>query len=98
MTCSTCHNTHQNQRGDLELFSQKCVSCHTLNTENFNAPGHTGIRNIETNCIDCHMPAQPSKSIAVFLQGEETPRASLLRSHYIGIYADEVTKFSNKNK
>jgi hypothetical protein len=53
---------------------------------------------VEKNCIDCHMPAQPSKSIAVFLQGEETPKASLLRSHFISIYQDEVKKYLNKNK
>lgn len=98
MTCSTCHNTHQNQRGDLELFSQKCISCHNTTDEKFKTASHMQVTGIEKNCIDCHMPAQPSKSIAVFLQGEETPRASLLRSHYIGIYPDEVKKFINKSK
>ena len=98
MTCSTCHNTHENERGKTELFSQRCMSCHNTADEKFKTSTHSQISFIEKNCIDCHMPAQPSKSIAVFLQGEETPRASLLRSHFISIYEDEVKKYLNKNK
>ncbi|HEY5773391.1 MAG TPA: multiheme c-type cytochrome [Chitinophagaceae bacterium] len=98
MTCSTCHNTHENERGKTELFSQRCKSCHNTADEKFKTPTHSQIAMVEKNCIDCHMPAQPSKSIAVFLQGEETPKASLLRSHFISIYQDEVKKYLNKNK
>jgi len=36
--------------------------------------------------------------VDIFLQGEETPRASLLRSHFISIYQDEIKKFLNKTK
>jgi nitrate/TMAO reductase-like tetraheme cytochrome c subunit len=98
MTCSTCHNTHENEREKIELFSQRCMSCHNTADEKFKTATHSQISSIEKNCIDCHMPAQPSKSIAVFLQGEETPKASLLRSHFIGIYSDEIKKFLNKTK
>lgn len=96
MTCNTCHNTHENERGKIELFSQRCMSCHNPADENLKTPAHKQVVAIDKNCIDCHMPAHPSKSIAVFLQGEETPRASLLRSHFIGIYPDETRKFLNK--
>lgn len=98
MTCSSCHNTHENERGKAELFSQRCMGCHNTSIEKFNTSTHSQITAIEKNCIDCHMPTQPSKSIAVFLQGEETPKTSVLRSHFIGIYQDEVRKFINKNK
>lgn len=98
MTCSTCHNTHENERGRTELFSKRCISCHNTTDEQFKTSTHSQIASVEKNCIDCHMPAQPSKAIAVFLQGEETPKTSLLRSHFIGIYQDEVRKFINKNK
>ncbi len=98
MTCSTCHNTHKNERGKTELFSQRCISCHNTTNEKFKTATHSQINTIEKNCIDCHMPAQPSKAIAVFLEGEETPKTSLLRSHFIGIYRDEIKKFINKNK
>ena len=98
MTCSTCHNTHENERGKTELFSKRCISCHNTSSGKFSTATHAKITAIEKNCIDCHMPTQPSKSIAVFLEGEETPKTSVLRSHFIGIYPDEVRKFINKNK
>ena len=98
MTCSTCHNTHENERGKAELFSKRCISCHNTSGEKFKTTTHSQITAPEKNCIDCHMPSQPSKSIAVFLQGEEIPKTSFLRSHFIGIYPDEVRKFINKNK
>ena len=96
MTCSTCHNTHENERGKTELFSQRCINCHNTSGEKFKTATHSQINSVEKNCIDCHMPAQPSKAIAVFLQGEETPKTSLLRSHFIGIYRDEIKKIINK--
>lgn len=92
MTCGTCHDTHQNQRDKKELFSAKCTGCHNTTDNAFKTPAHTNTISIEKNCIDCHMPAQPSRSIAVFLQGQETPRASLVRSHYIAIYKFQDTK------
>ena len=98
LTCNTCHNTHENQRGEIGMFSQKCMSCHNTSDEMFKTTTHKQINLIEKNCIDCHMPSQTSKSIAVFLQGEETPKASKLRSHFIGIYPDEVKKFIKNKK
>jgi nitrate/TMAO reductase-like tetraheme cytochrome c subunit len=99
MTCNTCHNTHQNERGRIELFSQKCIKCHTVNAANFTSAVHGRIGAIEKNCIDCHMPAQPSRAIAVNLEGEEVPRASLIRSHFISIYPETTKNFKElKNK
>jgi hypothetical protein len=94
MTCNTCHNTHENQRGQKEMFSQKCIGCHNTTADNFKTPSHKQIVAIEKNCIDCHMPAQPSKAIAVNLQNEEVPRASLIRSHFISIYNAVIKKDS----
>jgi len=96
MTCNTCHNSHQNERGNSVLFSNRCITCHDVNQNNFKTTAHTGVADITKNCIDCHMPQQPSKSIAVHLQGESRPLASLIRSHYIGIYPEETKKFINK--
>jgi nitrate/TMAO reductase-like tetraheme cytochrome c subunit len=96
LTCNTCHDTHKNERGQLELLSQRCMGCHDPATAEFKTPTHTSVATLQKNCIDCHMPAQPSKSIAVFLQGQETPKASSLRSHFIAIYPEEAKKFLNK--
>lgn len=98
MTCNTCHNTHKKERGQKELFSQRCIGCHNTAAANFKTPGHNSITAIDKNCIDCHMPSQPSKSIAVILQGEETPKVSFLRSHFIAIYPEETQKFISKKK
>jgi hypothetical protein len=38
------------------------------------------------------MPLQPSKAIAVRLQGEEQPVAAMIRSHYVSIYPDETKR------
>jgi Cytochrome c554 and c-prime len=94
ITCSTCHNTHENQRGQAAIFSQKCIGCHNITMDNFKTPSHKPVVEIEKNCIDCHMPAQPSKAIAVNLQNEEVPRASLIRSHFISIYSTVIKKDS----
>lgn len=96
LTCNTCHNTHENERGKTELFSQRCTGCHNPDEPAFQTTTHRTVQALRKNCIDCHMPAQPSRSIAVNLQGSETPRASYLRTHYIGIYPEEIRKFINK--
>src|SRR5699024_8961006 len=28
LTCNSCHNTHENERRNTELFSQRCMNCH----------------------------------------------------------------------
>jgi hypothetical protein len=44
------------------------------------------------NCIDCHMPKEPSRSIVVFLQGADVPTSVLMRTHLIKIYPGETKK------
>jgi hypothetical protein len=90
MTCSSCHNTHENQRGNLQMFSQKCISCHNIEDKKFDVAAHRPLENIKADCINCHMPQQTSKSIAVFLQGQEVPKASKLRTHFISIYPKKL--------
>jgi hypothetical protein len=94
ITCNNCHNTHENERGNMALFSSRCITCHNIKGNGFKTGTHNQVVNIEQNCIDCHMPQQESKAIAVFLQGENKLHASLIRSHYIGIY--EKYKISSK--
>lgn len=87
MTCNTCHNTHLNERGKTELFSQRCMSCHNTAHNNVcKLTAKMGEDVLSKNCIDCHMPLQDSKAIAVKLQENEIPLAARIRSHYISIY------------
>jgi len=93
LTCNTCHNSHQKERGNLLLFSSRCITCHDTKAESFKTVTHKQLSSPEQNCVSCHMPQYPSKAIAVFLEGGETPLASLIRTHFISIYRDEVKKF-----
>lgn len=65
MTCATCHDVHTVQR-DAAAFSPRCAACHACKSE---AATTTG-------CVDCHMPLQQSKLIAV----------QSYRTHRIAVY------------
>jgi len=92
MTCITCHNTHENEKGKTALFSQRCMTCHNNEHSNTCKLTQTLGSAINANCIDCHMPLKPSKVIAVQLHGDSTPVAALIRSHFITIYPDETKR------
>lgn len=98
MTCITCHNTHENEKGKIALFSQRCMTCHSNEHQNMCKLSKTMGTAINTNCIDCHMPLKSSKVIAVQLQGGDMPVAALIRSHFIKIYPDETKKIINALK
>ena len=98
MTCSSCHNPHQNEKAQLAVFSQRCSSCH--NNEHNNECRMKPVIGspINQNCIDCHMPKQPSRSIAVLLEGSPVPTAVQMRTHLIKIYPGETKKVLGRLK
>lgn len=85
LTCNSCHNSHANERGNLALFSQRCMSCHQPEGDHFCKNKTLPAAKLAANCIDCHMPEQPSRAIAVFLPGKASPTAAMIRSHYISV-------------
>ncbi|WP_162303913.1 multiheme c-type cytochrome [Paracnuella aquatica] len=87
LTCNSCHNTHANERGNKVLFSQRCMACHQQDGDHFCTNKTLPAAKLATNCIDCHMPEQPSRAIAVFLPGKASPTAAMIRSHYISVNA-----------
>ena len=93
MTCITCHNSHENERGKDALFSQRCMTCHNKEHGTFCKINPSQVSSINTNCINCHMPKQPSMSIAVLLPGDVVPTAALIHTHLISIYPEETNKF-----
>jgi hypothetical protein len=96
MTCVTCHNPHENERGKIALFSQRCMACHnSSHGVSCKMSASLGAA-INQNCIDCHMPVKPSESITELLPGDTKPTAALIRSHLIAIYPDELIKYKNK--
>lgn len=92
MTCATCHNTHENERGNIALFSKKCMNCHNHANSNFckMAPALGAV--ITQDCIDCHMPQKPSSVLSVYLPGKSQPTAAIIRQHLIKVYPEETQK------
>ena len=93
LTCNNCHNTHENEKDKLAVFSQRCMSCHSDGHEKQCKLTATLGNTITQNCIDCHMPKQPSKTIAVNLPGRDTLTPVMMRTHLIKIYPAATDKF-----
>jgi hypothetical protein len=89
MDCSTCHNPHSNAGTDVRAYSSVCMSCHKGVTHSF-ASGAVAAQQLVNNCIDCHMPAQPSHAISFQTQSNGPKLAYLLRTHRIAVYKDPV--------
>jgi Tetratricopeptide repeat/Cytochrome c554 and c-prime len=80
MTCSTCHDVHAPER-TAASYSSKCLTCHNWQSCGLSKKkGHA----IAGNCIDCHMPVEPTKLIVSETAGELV-RASM-RNHWIKVY------------
>ena len=90
LTCNNCHNPHKNESGQLSLFSQRCMTCHSRDHGSFCTVKNLPDSVLTRNCIDCHMPVRESSTI-VFLE-ENTGKhiAASMRSHLIRVYPDEA--------
>ena len=100
VTCVSCHSVHENENGKIEIFSQRCISCHNESHGKLCTMTDKIGPSITQNCIDCHMPKQFSHAVAVYLQGADAPTPALMRTHYIKSYPNETQKILNllKNK
>lgn len=83
MTCADCHNPHQHERGNLELFARRCHNCHAVE--------QCGVRErlgaaIDARCVECHM--QVSRDTTVQAAGPTGETMPLLRDHLIGIWPE----------
>lgn len=85
MTCTTCHDPHQNASSSLAGYSARCKSCHA-NVDHPFAKTAVSQNEIRSNCIDCHMPEQPSHAITFRLAGSNMKSAYMLRTHKIAVY------------
>jgi hypothetical protein len=80
MSCSTCHNVHQQER-DLAQLAQKCLSCHQAGQCKVAAKIGPQMMNY---CVDCHMPNRKSNLIRISTPSNQF--APEYRSHAIGVY------------
>jgi hypothetical protein len=80
MSCSTCHDVHAPEQA-AAAYSSRCLSCHQAI-----ACGMAKMLGpkIAENCIDCHMPKQPTNAIVSKTAGKEV-RATM-RTHWIRVY------------
>lgn len=99
MDCATCHDPHTDQRGDTNTFNQKCVGCHgTAPLKEDTAQLVCSLEPSKTakmgnNCIACHMPLSPSKSMKVRPNAAGMAIPVYIRSHLIAVY-DSLPKNS----
>ena len=100
MNCSTCHNVHGTEGNQPAMFSQRCIGCHSSNAQvTCTVKPGTGMV-LSQNCIDCHMPSLPSKSI--FLQAGNISKSSVdfIRTHRVAIYPESskqlIKQFNKK--
>lgn len=94
MDCSSCHNVHEKETNNLGLFSSRCMSCHSREAHNYCTQPEVPGLVLSKNCIDCHMPALPSRK--VFLQAPDSLPTTpfLIRTHFISTaYKDQVKAF-----
>jgi hypothetical protein len=83
LSCATCHNPHEQERGDLVRFVQRCMSCHDVdNCEMHEKLGAA----IDTRCIQCHMPSQ--RDAIGGMQTKDGMELPSLRDHLIRGWPD----------
>jgi hypothetical protein len=80
MSCSTCHDVHEPEKVAAS-YSSRCLTCHQVQSCGM---AKTMGKQIASNCIDCHMPVEPTNAIASQTAGEEIrPK---MRNHWIRVY------------
>ncbi|OKS86602.1 cytochrome c3 family protein [Mucilaginibacter polytrichastri] len=92
MTCTNCHNSHEKETGNMVNYSQKCMSCHKTEDHNFCKMAPQLGNAINTKCVDCHMPAMPSKVISFKMTDAKNSSPYLLRTHRIAVYPQQTAQ------
>lgn len=93
LDCTTCHNTHVNERGKPALYNEHCQQCHTPGNHFCTMATDSNMVLIKNNCTRCHMPEQASKAIRVQANANSMQAIStLVVNHRIAIYPEETTK------
>lgn len=96
MDCSSCHNVHEAEANNFELFSMRCMTCHPAEGHNFCSVAGVSLERLKSNCIECHMPALPSSQVLFRLKENQEPAPDLVRTHLVGIYPEQVKSYIAK--
>lgn len=92
LNCSSCHNPHQKERGNLALISSRCMNCHRSGDQKKCGLTARLGKALESNCIDCHMPVNESAKIIFRVSGKKQLTPEKVRTHYIKVYPEEARK------
>lgn len=86
LNCVTCHKPHEGKKQKPEKFTPVCAGCHKGITHSAGTSQTISLKHLEKNCVDCHMPKQPSQAI-IFQQYKNSEFSKyLLRTHKIAVY------------
>ena len=86
--CITCHDVHDNTKISVEIYSNKCVSCHKDVAHKTVPEKNKAV--LAKNCIDCHMPVKESHAIGFQMSNSKEKIPYKLRTHRIAIYESLV--------
>jgi len=87
MTCTSCHNPHKNQRGDVAAFTASCLNCHE--SQHCGMSDQLGDR-ITQDCVSCHMPMSDNEGMSF-----EVSKGSFnvqMVDHYIRVDREATAK------
>lgn len=96
LDCATCHNSHTSERDNMEIFSTRCKNCHTEVKHSFETAALQTV--IGKNCIDCHMPAAPSRVIGMKSEDQAEASPNLVRTHFVAVYKDAAKRYIDSLK
>ncbi len=95
LNCSSCHNVHQNESYQLQVFARRCMNCHNETNHNVCTVKNTENETLVNNCINCHMPKKATDQIVFNTKqnGKKDILNELIRTHLIKIYKDKNKGF-----
>ncbi|MBD3583399.1 hypothetical protein [Flavobacterium selenitireducens] len=92
MDCTTCHDPHANAAKDPAHYARICSSCHAAPKHSRQTLASASVKEMEQNCVSCHMPKQASRAIS-FHKAYNSPLYDYrLSTHKIAVYPDKSTK------
>ena len=96
--CSTCHNTHLNERGFVKNMNDRCQHCHSPGQHFCGMATVSNTAFLQSNCTNCHMPAQASRAIVLQTTGNTQPVPAMVVNHRIAIYPEATAEIMKSIK
>jgi Zn finger protein HypA/HybF involved in hydrogenase expression len=56
ISCTACHNPHEQLREDAAYYDKRCLGCHSLKNKNASAGDGKSCPVADKDCTSCHMP------------------------------------------